>query len=141
MTREAIISLIDRWQKAIADHDVAALIALYASDCVVESPLAAGTVQGRDPNAKVYRAFFEAFADMSVTVDELLIDGDRVVQIVTVKGTNTGGLMGMAPSGKPATLPIVFFMKVADDQVVYERRIYDFTGLLVQIGVLKAKPA
>jgi len=26
-------------------------------------------------------------------------------------------------------------------KIVHERRIYDFTGLLVQIGVLKAKPA
>ena len=25
--------------------------------------------------------------------------------------------------------------------VVHERRIYDFTGMLVQIGVLKARPA
>jgi hypothetical protein len=28
-----------------------------------------------------------------------------------------------------------------DGAVVHERRIYDFTGMLVQIGVLKAKPA
>ena len=27
------------------------------------------------------------------------------------------------------------------DKIVRERRIYDFTGMLVQIGVLKARPA
>ncbi len=27
-----------------------------------------------------------------------------------------------------------------DGKVVHERRIYDFTGMLIQIGVLKAKP-
>jgi len=26
------------------------------------------------------------------------------------------------------------------ERIVEERRIYDFTGLLVQVGVLKAKP-
>jgi hypothetical protein len=31
--------------------------------------------------------------------------------------------------------------QVADGLIVHERRIYDFTGMLVQIGVLKAKPA
>jgi len=31
-------------------------------------------------------------------------------------------------------------MTVADGFVVEERRIYDFTGVLVQVGVLKAKP-
>ena len=29
---------------------------------------------------------------------------------------------------------------VADGQIVQERRVYDFTGMLVQIGVLKARP-
>ena len=29
---------------------------------------------------------------------------------------------------------------VRDGEIVYERRIYDFTGLLLQIGVLRAKP-
>jgi hypothetical protein len=33
-------------------------------------------------------------------------------------------------------------MKMNDDGLIeHERRIYDFTGLLVQIGVLRAKPA
>jgi hypothetical protein len=31
-------------------------------------------------------------------------------------------------------------MTVADGLVVDERRIYDFTGVLVPIGVLEAKP-
>ena len=38
----------------------------------------------------------------------------------------------------------VMFTAVArlkDGQIARERRIYDFTGLLVQIGLLKAKPA
>ena len=35
--------------------------------------------------------------------------------------------------------PPVF--EIRGRQIVRERRIYDFTGLLLQIGVLKAKPA
>ena len=141
MTRDAIAVLIGRWQDAWARHDVAALVDLYASDCVVESPLAAGRVQGRDANAKVFRTLFEAFPDATNHVEEVLIDGERVVEIGTVTMTDTGGLMGMAPSGKPAVIPIVMFFRVANNQIVHERRVYDFTGLLVQIGVLKARPA
>jgi hypothetical protein len=36
---------------------------------------------------------------------------------------------------------MVTVCRVADGLIVHERRIYDFTGMLVQIGVLKAKPA
>jgi predicted ester cyclase len=52
-----------------------------------------------------------------------------------------GGFMGLPPTGKPFRLPIVHFYEFQDGHILPERRIYDFTGLLVQIGVLKAKPA
>ena len=42
----------------------------------------------------------ERFPDLTIENPELLVDGDRVVQTVTFAGTNTGGFMGMAPTGK-----------------------------------------
>jgi hypothetical protein len=35
---------------------------------------------------------------------------------------------------------VALLLKIADGLVIDERRIYDFTGVLVQVGVLKAKP-
>ena len=49
--------------------------------------------------------------------------------------------MGTAPSGKLAVVPVVFVCRVAEGLIQHERRIYDFTGLPVQVGVLKARPA
>ena len=140
MTHEEIVELFAQREAAFARHDVEALTALHSETCVVESPLG-GTVQGRAAIAQVYRVFFEAFPDVALAVDDLIIDGDLAVQVGTFSMTDTGGLMGMTPSGKPALVPIVAVHRVADGQIVHERRIYDFTGMLVQIGVLKAKPA
>jgi steroid delta-isomerase-like uncharacterized protein len=140
MTREAIVALVDAWINALARHDVPALMSLYTDDCVVESRLAAGTVQGRTANAELFRVFFGAFADVRIVPEELLIDGDRVVQIGMLSGTVTGTLMGAPATGKPASVPIVHVFRLQGDRIAYERRIYDFTGLLVQAGVLKAKP-
>jgi len=140
MTRDQIVDLFQRRLKATNEHDVESLADLYAPDAVVESPLG-GTHQGREAIESVIGAFFSALSDARVTQDELIIDGDRVVLVVTVSGTDNGGFMGMAPSGRPAQLPVVFVCHVADGVITHERRIYDFTGMLVQIGVLKAKPA
>jgi hypothetical protein len=38
-------------------------------------------------------------------------------------------------------MPMVFFFIVKDGKIQQERRVYDFTGLMIQLGVLKAKPA
>ena len=140
MTRDQIAGLFNRRLKATNEHDVESLADLYASDAVVESPLG-GTHQGRAAIESVAAAFFTALGDVKMTQDELIIDDHRVVQVVTVSGTDTGGFMGMSPTGKPALLPMVIVCTVKDGLIAHERRIYDFTGMLVQIGVLKAKPA
>lgn len=89
----------------------------------------------------MYRAWFAAFPDVVTTTDDLLIDDSRAALAATITGTDIGGFMGLLPTGKPFRLPIVHLYKLQDEQILHERRIYDFTGLLVQIGVLKAKPA
>jgi predicted ester cyclase len=72
--------------------------------------------------------------------DALLIDGDRVAQRLMSAGTDTGGFLNLPPTGKAFRVPLVLLCRVADNKIVHERRIYDFTGMLIQIGVLKAKP-
>jgi steroid delta-isomerase-like uncharacterized protein len=138
MTRQEIAALFDRWQTAINQHDVAALAREHAVDCVLHSPMA-GTVNGRAAIAKVYDAWFTAFPDFQLTSDVLLIDGDRAVQTATVAGTDKGGFMGLLPTGKPLRFPVVLSYTLQDGRISKFRTIYDFTGLLVQVGVLKAK--
>ena len=140
MTRDDIMALLARRHDAIVRRDAAGLMANYAEDAVVESPVA-GIVKGREANEQVYRAFWTAFPDRVDHIEEPIVDGDRAAQFVTITGTDLGGFMGLAPTGKPFRIPIVFLFTFDDRHIVHERRIYDFTGMLVQIGILKAKPA
>jgi steroid delta-isomerase-like uncharacterized protein len=140
MTREAIVDLFQRWRGAQERRDVQSMVSLYAETCVVESPIAGGAISGRAANARVIEAAYQGFPDFRMIVEEMLIDGNRVAQIGTLTGTDTGGFMGLPATGKPFRLPIVILYTVADDLIVHERRIYDFTGMLVQVGILKAKP-
>lgn len=138
MTRDDIVALFDRRQKAMAQHDVARLARDHADDCVLQSPMA-GTVQGRAAIAQVLEAWFTAFPDLQFVDEEMLIDGDRVAQTATIVGTDTGGFMGLPATGKPIRVPLVGLFELNDKHVIHWRTIYDFTGLLVQVGVLKAK--
>src|SRR5712691_6452806 len=94
MTRQEIASLFARRETASNDHDVDGIVALYAENAVVESPLG-GTHQGRAAIGAIAKTFFEAFTDATLTTDDVIIDGDRVVHVFTMSGTDTGGLMGM----------------------------------------------
>ena len=141
MTREEIVALLDRRTAAWESRDVTALAGLHAGSGIVESPIAGGSVTGRPAIAQVYEALFKAFPDATVTIDELVIDGDRAAQVGTLAGTDSGGFLGLPASGKPFRVPLLVLLTVRDHQIVSERRIYDFTSLLIQIGVLKTRHA
>jgi len=139
MTREAILWLVERRRRAWDAHDTAALAATHTPECVVISPTG-GVLEGRDEIARVYRLWFSAFPDMTWREDDVLVDGDRVVVVAQVSGTHAGEFFGVPASGRHVEVQVVVLMTVAGGLVVEERRIYDFTGFLVQVGVLKAKP-
>jgi predicted ester cyclase len=139
MTRAEIVAFFKRRQEAQEDLDAKALAADYTDDAVIESP-STGVHRGRDAE-KALRTIFDAFLDITMSVDELVIDGDVVVRIMSCEGTHIGKLLGFEPTGKRFQMSMAFVHRLKDRKIVHERRIYDFTGLLVQIGVLKAKPA
>lgn len=139
MTRDDTQRFFDCRTDAWRRRDLEALGLMHTDDAVLESPFA-GTVTGRAAIENVYRAFATSFPDFTIGNTALIVDGDRVVQTVTFSGTNTGGFMGMAPTGKRFTFDAVLICTMRDGRIAHERRIYDFTGFLLEIGVLKAKP-
>lgn len=139
MTREEIVALFERRQDLYANLDAAGLALDYADDVVIESPMT-GSHTGRAAAEQALRGVFRAFLDMKLRTESLLIDGDRVVELLTADGTHIGEFMGMPPSGRPFHLAVVMFYELRDGKIARERRVYDFTGLLVQIGTLKTKP-
>ena len=140
MTRDEILALMSRRIAGYAKRDAAALAATHAENSSVASPMG-GVQEGREEIERVYRNWFAAFQDIKTEQDDLLIDGDRAVLIARVSGTHSGDFMGLPATGRQMEVLMVSLMTVADGFVIDERRIYDFTGLLVQVGVLKAKPS
>lgn len=140
MTRQQVEALFARRDAALAQHDVDGITAQYAEDAVVDSPTAGGTVTGRKAIEEVTRAWFAGFPEVTFTRESLVIDNDRAVWIGEVRGADTGGFMGLAPTNKPFHLPMVIVCRLKDNVIVHEQRIYDFSGMLIQIGVLKARP-
>jgi steroid delta-isomerase-like uncharacterized protein len=139
MTRDEIVAFFQRREDLYNDFDAAALAADYADDAVIESPIA-GVHTGRLAAEQALRAVFTAFLDRKMRTESLLIDGDLVAQVFAIEGTLIGEFLGLPPTGKPFRHTAVFLYELRNRLIVRERRIYDFTGLLVQIGVMKAKP-
>jgi steroid delta-isomerase-like uncharacterized protein len=140
MTREDITAMFTRRYEAWNRRDTAGLVQDLSEDSVVDSPFAGGTTRGRAAIEDLHRSFFQAFPDARLQWDDLLIDGDRVMLIGRLSGTDTGGFMSIPPTGRSFDIPLVLSYTLQNGLIVHDRRIYDFTGMLVQVGALKAKP-
>ncbi len=140
MTREEIMAFFTRREAAWQAHDAAALAADHARDAIVISPTG-GVLEGRDHIERIYRVWFTAFPDLARTNTDVLVDGDRAVLVTTVTGTHDGDFFGLPASGRRVEALCAFIYTLRDGAIVHERRILDFTGVLIQVGVLKAKPA
>jgi predicted ester cyclase len=93
---------------------------------------------GTGPSARVepIRRYHQAFPDLHLDVEELIVAGDTVVLRVTFRGTDTGGHLGRPPTGRAIEEWVVDIMHFEGDRVVSEWIGADNLGLFIQLGVL-----
>ena len=138
MTRAEINLLFAGREQGYRDHDAATLAASHCADGVIVSPIF-GRVQGRVAIEQTYRDLFKRFADWTVHTEDLIADGDRAAQVFRVTATHTSELFGLKATGRRLEIHGVLFFQLENGRIQQERRLYDFTGMLVQLGVLKAR--
>jgi steroid delta-isomerase-like uncharacterized protein len=137
---DEIRALFARREQNWRTGNAAALTADHAPHSVVVSPTG-GVLEGRAEIERIYRLWFTAFPDLTVSMNDLLIENDRAVLVIDIAGTHAGDFFGLPATGRRVQVAGAFVYQLKDGQIAHERRILDFTGVLVQVGVLKAKPA
>ena len=122
----------------IGTHDANVIAADFTDDGVVESP-SLGIQRGRQAIAQGYARWFAAFSDMELFIDSVVAEGDQAAVIFRLTGTHQGEFMGLPPTGKRIEFLFVALQRFENDKIARERRIYDFSGLLIKLGVLRVK--
>jgi len=92
-----------------------------------------GGPEGAKILVNVYRS---AIPDINFRIDEQIAEGDMVMTRWTATGTHKGELMGIAPTGRQATVTGVGIDRYANGMIVESWGIYDQFGMLQQFGVL-----
>jgi steroid delta-isomerase-like uncharacterized protein len=120
---------------AINAGDDAALAATLAED-FVDRTAAPGQRAGADgfvaDKLAVLRA---AFPDLVITVEDELVEGERIAWRWTLRATNTGSFAGLAPTGKPVAFQGLNIERLADGRIAEHWSIHDSLDLLRQLGL------
>jgi predicted ester cyclase len=89
--------------------------------------------EGAKENIRKYQA---GFPDGALTVDHQIAEGDTVATRWTGRGTQTGEIAGIAPTGKQVTVTGLTISRLEGGKIVEEWTVWDTLGMLVQLGAV-----
>jgi C-1 hydroxylase len=135
-----IEELLQQRTEAWNRHDPVALAAGYTEGAIVTSPMFP-RAEGRAAIESSFAKLFRVFPEWEITLEGACISGNRAMQLGTVRATQRGEFMGIPGSGRKVQFECVIILDFEGDLIAHDRRIYDFTGMLMQLGVLRGKPA
>lgn len=131
-----IHALLDEVLGAWNAHDADRLAGCYAQEYMGVDVADAAPQTGPAGIRQAALRYFAAFPDLSVRVDELVVEGDRVAVVWTARGTHRGVLMNIPASGRTVEVQGVSVLAVRNQQIVRAFTMWDVAGLLRALGLL-----
>jgi steroid delta-isomerase-like uncharacterized protein len=136
MSTEATRTLVRRYQDALNAGDLDALDDVVAAD--VSTPdMLPGFGTGLDGVKEIARRTIEAWPDLHVAIDDLLVQDDQAVARITMTGTAANPFAGMLPgNGKPFRFAGAYYVRVRDGRIVEHIGTEDGVTLMQQLGLI-----
>ena len=99
------------------EGDLDAAVEVYAADVVIHNaaPGNPGGIEGVKLTVSSVRA---AIPDLKFTTEDVIVQGDKVVQRWSMTGTQEGEFMGAPPTGKKTTFGGISIVRIANGKVV-----------------------
>jgi steroid delta-isomerase-like uncharacterized protein len=143
MTTPSNKDLILKYVGAMSSFDMTTLEALTAPDLVNHTAIP--EAQGWSGLERIIRKLREAMPDSTLTCEDVIAEGDRVVCRVRMKGTQTGPLnmtrLTLPATGREVSTEQIHIFRIACGKVVEHWGGRDDFGMLRQLGHLPFAPS
>ena len=128
--------LVLRFAEAVfVRFDAAEAASLVSADFVAHPWVQLGVPPGPDGIAPITAAFRRAFDEVSVMVDDVLCEGNRVAMRYRYSGRHAGDLFGIPPTGKRFDMAGMLIARLEQGRVAEFWREEDMLGLQQQLGL------
>jgi len=91
---------------------------------------------GREANRKFWASFFSALPDLTATMEDLVISGDRVVGRFIYRGTHAGEFMGIPATGRCVEMRSIDIWRVENGMFAEHWDELNTLELFAQLGAL-----
>ena len=135
--REAETVIRRFWEEGWNQKNWSAIDETVAEDYLDHNALP-GLPPGREGFKALMSSYFTAFPDLQIMVEDILVDGDKVVCRWKARGTHNGSLMGISPSGRAVNVGGISIDRIVDGRLVEGWYEFDTLGMLQQVGAIPA---
>lgn len=127
-------ALAQRSWEIISQRNPEGLEEVYTADTVLHEP--DGDLQGVEEAKQYLSTYISAFPDMSVSVEDIIAEGEQVVTRWTLRGTHEGEVEEFGPpTGKRVQLEGITIHRIEGGKIVEEWERYDNLGVMQQLGL------
>jgi len=113
---------------------------LFAADGVTHQLRSGEDPAGRPRSPESVKreaaAWLTAFPDLKFVLEQMIAAGDRVATLCTIRGTHTGAWMGIAPTGRKVSVPIMTIHRIADGKIAEDWVMVGSLILFQQLGLV-----
>ncbi|HET7079452.1 MAG TPA: ester cyclase [Chloroflexia bacterium] len=127
---------IRRWlEHVLAENrrDLDRLIATLADDAVYEIVPLKKFWRGKDEIREFYQGLWTALPDVKLDLRSRVADEHYVVEESHVRGTHTGPLFGIPPSGRYIEFDLVIYFPFRNGEILGERLYLDVNSITGQV--------
>jgi steroid delta-isomerase-like uncharacterized protein len=132
--QENKVIVLRHWEEVVSKGKLDLIDEIFAPDFVAHE--ADQDIRGPEGVRQFILMLRAAFPDLQVTVEDVLAEGDKVVQRWSAHGSHQGELMGLAPSGKRISVAGMTISRFEEGKVAEEWELYDMMGMMQQLGAL-----
>ncbi len=127
--------VIRRFVDAIVNGgEVAALNEMVDPGYLFRSP--GEEIHGPEGLAALFGSYREAFPDLRMEIDELLVADDATVLSFTLTGTHRGSLLGNPATGRSINVQGMVRSRFRDGKIAEEGEVLDQLTLFEQLGIV-----
>ena len=138
MSVEQIKALMRRWFEECNKGKTAFMAVfdeLHAPDIIVHGG-AGEEIRGRIDFKQYCGEWLDAFPDLYFTVDDLVVEGDRVAVRSTWMGTHRAEIKGITPTNKKVSSWEIEIDRIAGGKIAEIWTRYDTSGVMQQLGLI-----
>ena len=135
MTPDEMLAYYRRHRAAEDARDFDTVMETLVPDCVIEHVSLGLRTVGREASKRGYEEWFGAFSDLGPIPEGIAFGDDVLVAFGQLHGTMTEPWLGLKPTGRSHTLPIVNIVGFRDGLMVGERLFYDVATMCDQLDL------